>query len=200
MVAAILFQLQSFLSPDLAHFCLTFILFSHEEINSLLESSLTVGSKFSYLLLFESHVDLPLSDSILLHIHGRCLRVVHDNDIIIWLSCVCSFLIFPVWENALVFTSFMLFLRNTSIVLNLKLSVPNDTTRFHINDITWLVVFDFTHVNNSFNAILRNTNELIKVLVVQNKDVWSHNFPEFGEISLFIFWQNFLDMLWSDSN
>jgi hypothetical protein len=83
MVAAILFQLQSFLSPDLAHFCLTFILFSHEEINSLLESSLTVGSKFSYLLLFESHVDLPLSDSILLHIHGRCLRVVHDNDIIL---------------------------------------------------------------------------------------------------------------------
>lgn len=81
----------------------------------------------------------------------------------------------------------MLLLRNTCIILKVKLSVPNDTTRFHIDDITWLVVFDFTHANNSFNAILRNTNELIKVLVVQNKDVCSHNFPEFGKISLFIF-------------
>jgi hypothetical protein len=82
----------------------------------------------------------------------------------------------------------MLFLRNTCIILKVKLSVPNNTTRFHIDDIPWLVTFEFTHVNNSFDAILRNTNELIKVLVVQNKDLWSHNFPEFWEIGLLIFW------------
>lgn len=142
-------------------------------------------------MLFKSLNDFTLHDSISFHVHNWSLRVVHHNNIIIWLCWVRSISFFQAWTEKLEISRCLLYLI-IWFVITLQWTLPYNTAIFHIDGFLRFIVFEFTHIDQHFDSFLTESNVLIEVLIAQDQNSWSHLFPKLRHAIAFIFLQVWL--------